>query len=470
MDIKEATKIFLIGIGGIGMSALARLFLAMGKQVSGSDLKHSDILENMRMLGVNVFIGHDPKNINPNYDLVVYSADITEQSEGYKELEQAQKLGLNIQSYAKVLGALMQGKYGIGVTGTNGKSTTTALLGLILDAAEFDPTVVAGTQISPANENEKFKANARLGSGKHVVVEADEYQRKMLETKPRMIVLTNIAEDHLDYYKDLEDIKNAFRDYVKSLPKDGILIFNADDHNTVDIVHHANCHKFSFGIHHYADLQAMNIKVENGKQTFDMHYDDEKIGTFELHVPAKYNVSNALGASLAAIKLGVKTEIIEKVLREFAGTWRRFETIGKLGSAAIISDYGHHPAGVLGTIEAAKEFYPGKKILIVFQPHHRNRTKRLFGEFVEALTRADDLIIPEIFEVAGREHGEDISSRDLVNELKKLGTNAEYANDLAHAEGMVRNKLKDFDVVIFMGAGDVDLLARKLVHYNTAPY
>lgn len=439
-------------------------------------LRHSDILENVRMLGAEILIGHKAENINKDFDLVVYSADITEQSEGYIELSQAQKLSLNVQPYARVLGDLMNDKYGIGVTGTNGKSTTTALLGLILDRAKMDPTVVVGTKISPANETEKFKANARLGSGKHVVVEADEYQRKMQATRPKMIVITNIAEDHLDYYKDLADIKQAFSEYVKALPSDGMLIFNADDHNTVDVVHHAQCHKFSFGIHHYADLQAMNIKVQDEKQAFDIHFDDEKIGTFEMHVPGLFNIQNALGASLAAIKLGVKPEVIKKVLKDFAGTWRRFEKVGKLGNATVISDYGHHPAGVSATIEAAKEFFPGpagaggagKKIFVVFQPHHRNRTKKLFGEFVEALSHADNLIIPEIFEVAGREHGEDISSQDLVRELVKLGVKAEYAKDLAQTEDMVKAKAKDFDLIIMMGAGDIDLLARKLVSSNRA--
>lgn len=444
------------------MSALARLFLAMGKKVSGSDLRDSDILESVRTLGAKVFVGHDPQNISAEHDLVVYSADITEQSEGFKELAKAQELGLDVQTYAKVLGDLMEGKYGIGVTGTNGKSTTTTLLGLILDAADMDPTVVLGTKLAPVNETQKFKANARLGNGKHVVVEADEYQRKMLETKPQMIVVTNIAEDHLDYYRDLHDIKHAFIEYAKSLPKDGILIFNADDHNTTDIVHHADCHKFSFGIHHYADLQAMNIKKEPGKQIFDLHLNDELIGQFQLKVPGTFNISNSLGAALAAIKLGVKLEVIKKVLAEFAGTWRRFEKIGELEGTTVISDYGHHPAGVAATVDAAKEFYPGKKILLVFQPHHRNRTKRLFGEFVEALSHADDLIIPEIFEVAGREHGEDISSKDLVAELKKLKVNADYAKDLNETKQMIRARIKDFDIVIMMGAGDIDQLARRL--------
>src|SRR3989344_2088120 len=320
-----ANKIYLIGIGGIGMSALARLYLASGKQVSGCDLKASEITDELAKLGLQIFIGSN--RIVGNPDLVIYSSAVPE--------SELNDIKLPKMSQGEAIGQAMEGKYGIGVTGTNGKSTTAALLGLILDRAGVDPTVVIGTKLSVVNETGKFKANARLGSGEYVVAEADEYQRKMLATKPKMIVLTNVAEDHLDCYKDLQDIKNAFIEYIKSLPSDGIVVFIADDHNTVDVIHHCRCHKFSFGIHHYADLQALNLKTENGRQTFDVHYDDEKIAIFEI-------------------------QVIQRVLADFAGTWRRFEPVGKLGSAMVISDYGHPPAAVLGTLEAAKEFYPGE--------------------------------------------------------------------------------------------------------------
>lgn len=456
-------KIYLIGIGGIGMSGLARIYKISGHDVSGSDLLESQTTQELKKFGIKVFLGHSAQQLlGESPDAVVYSADITEQSPGFLELEAGRKQDITVWSYAEALGKLMgERKHGIAVTGTNGKSTTTAMLGLILDAAKFDPMVLVGTKISPKNENEFFRANARYGLG-HCVMEADEYQRKMLSLKPNMIVLTNVAEDHLDYYKDLADIKSAFIDFVRALPKDGVLIFNADDHNTVEVAHHAACHKFSFGIHHYADLQALNIKLQAGRQVFDLHLNDQLVGTFELGVPGRFNILNALGASLAAIKLDVSPETIKQVLGEFAGTWRRFEKVGELGGKTIISDYGHHPAAIAATLEAVEEFYLGKTILLVFQPHHRNRTKKLFGEFVEALAKASDLIIPEIFEVAGREHGENISSNDLVLELNKLGAPARYAKDLEQTEQMVRERVKDFDIVILMGAGDIDVLARKL--------
>lgn len=455
MTIKESNKIYCLGIGGIGVSGLARLFLSMGKQVSGSDLKQSEITDALTKIGIKITIGSNEVLGKP--DFVVYSPAVP-----VKDLKSISATKL---SQAEALGELMNGKYGIGITGTNGKSTTSAILGLILEKAELDPTILFGAQLSPQNESEKFRSNARLGNGKHFVAESDEYQRKMLKNKPKMIIITNIAEDHLDYYKDLNDIKSAFLQYVQSLPKDGILIYNADDHNTVEVCQQAKCHKFTFGIRHYADLQAINVALrgDGGGVSFDLHYDDELIGKFELQVPGLFNVSNALGAALAAIKLEVSKDIIQKSLTEYSGLWRRFEKVGELQGKTIISDYAHHPDGLVATIGAAKEFYPGKKILFVFQPHQRNRTEKLFSEFVTALVTVDNLIIAEIFDVAGREHGEQISSKQLVEELNKEGDKAVFAKDLEETEKLIREKIKDFDVALLMGAGDIDNLARKLV-------
>ncbi len=455
MKIKQANNIFLLGIGGIGVSGLARIFLAMGKKVSGSDIKESNITKQLKNLGVTITIGPNPSNIEPKPDLIVYSQDVP--------LTDVNKLQGEKLTQAQAVGEIMEDKYGIGVTGTNGKSTTTALLGLILDRANLDPTVLIGSLLAEKNEVEKFKANARFGNGKYFVTESDEYHRKMLDNKPQMIVITNIAEDHMDYYKDLSDIKSAFADYVKSLPKDGILVYNADDHNATEVGKHTTEHKYTFGIHHYADLQALNVRVENGKQVFDLHLNDQMIGSITLGVPGLFNVSNALGAALAAIKLGVNFEVIKNTLEGFVGIWRRFEVVGKLNNKPIISDYAHHPAAITGTLEATKQMFPGKKVLIVFQPHHRNRTKALFGEFVESLVVADEIILPEIFDVAGREHGENISSKMIADELNSKGAKATFADDLDQTEKLIREKVNDFDAVLLMGAGDIDLLARKLV-------
>jgi UDP-N-acetylmuramate--alanine ligase len=456
MDIKQQiNNIYCLGIGGIGVSGIARLFLAMGKSVSGSDLKESIITKDLEKIGAKISIGPNPTTLPEETDLLVYSQDVPEE-------EIAKLPGLKL-SQAQAIGMLMEGTVGVGVTGTNGKSTTSALLGLMLDLSELEPTILIGSLLSPDNETDKFKANARLGDGGFFVVESDEYHRKMLENKPAVIVLTNIAEDHLDYYKDLADIKSAFKEYVDSLPEKGILIYNADDHNATEVGKTWKGRKFTFGIHHYADLQAINIKLENGVQIFDLHLNDEMIGQCKLPVPGIFNISNALAASLAALKLGVPYGIVKATLEGFVGLWRRFEKVGELNGKPVISDYAHHPDAVRVTMEAAKQFYPGKKILVVFQPHHRNRTKALFSQFVDSLVTADELILPEIFDVAGREHGEQISSKNLADDLNKNGAKAIFTKDLDEAGELIKQKTKDFDVILMMGAGDIDLLARKLV-------
>lgn len=465
IDLNKISKIYIVGIGGIGTSAVARFFSKLGKVVSGSDRIESSNTQDLEKLGIKVNIGHSDNYIDNSIDLLIYTEDITHDSQGYIEIEKAKKLQILILSYAQALGMLMDGHYGIGVTGTNGKSTTAAILGLILDHAGLDPSVIIGSKLSKINETENFHANARFGLGKYFVCEADEYHRHMMDGKPQMIVLTNVAEDHLDYYKDLTDIKNAFSDYIGALPNDGVVIYNADDHNAVEVARNAHCHKLTFGIHHYGDVQALNLEVKDQKQHFDVHFKDELLFRCAVNIFGKYNISNILGAITATIKLGVDPEIIKQTIQEFSGIWRRFEKVGEINGKIIYSDYGHHPAAIAGVLEAIKDFYVGKKVLLVFQPHHHNRTKKLFGEFVESLIPSQYTIVVEIFDVTGREKtiDQDISSQDLVTEVKKLGGFAEYAKDLSATKDRVLEIIKDFDAVVFMGAGDIDNLAREIV-------
>jgi UDP-N-acetylmuramate--alanine ligase len=465
IDLNKISRIHIVGIGGIGTSAIARFFSKLGKVVSGSDRIESSNTQDLENFGVKVNIGHSDNYLDNSIDLLVYTEDITPDSQGYIEIEKAKKLQIPILSYAQALGCLMDGHYGIGITGTNGKSTTAAILGLILDHAGLDPAVIIGSKLSEINETENFHANARFGLGKYFVCEADEYHRHMMDGKPQMIVLTNIAEDHLDYYKDLSDIKAAFSDYIASLPTDGVVIYNADDHNAVEVARNAHCHKITFGIHHYADIQAVNLQVKDQKQHFDVHFKDELLFSCAVNIPGSYNISNILGAVASALRLEVKPEIIKQTLEKFVGIWRRFERVGEVGGKPVYSDYGHHPAAITGVLSAVKDFYPDKKVLLVFQPHHHNRTKRLFGEFAEALIVSANTIVPEIFDVAGRENQNDqnISSLDLVTEIKKLGGTAEYVKDLDTAKVRVLEIIQDYDAVIFMGAGDIDNLARSII-------
>jgi UDP-N-acetylmuramate--alanine ligase len=462
----EHKSIHFIGAGGSGVSALARLSKLLGKNVSGSDMRESPATESLRALGCIVAIGHSADNVPASADLVVHTEDVNDSSAGYVELAAAKSRGIRTMKYSEALGLLMQDYYGIGVSGTNGKSTTTALLGLIMEKAGTDPMVVIGSRLAPANESEAFRANARFGKGKHFVYEADEYHRHMLDSKPRAAVITNIEADHLDYYRDLQDIKAAFADFVRRIPADGLVVYNSDDENAREVcLAHGSGRKVSFAMHEgKADYSAISIQTAGRRQAFNVLARGADLGRFELAIPGDYNVMNALGAIAAALELGVEPEAVKQAVGTFAGIWRRFEAVGTFRGKPVISDYAHHPTAVTGLLQAAKQFYPDRKILFVFQPHQKNRTKLLMDDFVKALLPADELILAEIFYVPGRERAEDqdASSRQIVATLGKLGKQAEFAADLAVAESLVKDKADKVDVILLAGAGTIDQLARKL--------
>lgn len=458
-------NIHFIGVGGIGVSALARLCKLSGANVSGSDIRQSPVTDNLEKLGCQIFIGHDAQNVADNTNLVVHTEDVNETSAGFVELKKAHDAGIETLKYSEALGDFMKGFQAIGVSGTNGKSTTTAILGLIMEAAETDPMVVLGSKLSVKNESDRFQANARFGNGKIFVYEADEYHRHMLDTKPFAAIITNIEEDHLDYYKNLDDIISAFTSYAASLPADGLLIYNLDDPNVAAVVTSAPCRTVSISMKDpHADYFVENVRTQGHSQLFNVMKAGQVIGEFKLNIPGEYNVMNALAAIAMALELEVEPEVAQTALSNFAGIWRRFEVVGKFGNADVVSDYAHHPTAITGLIAAAKQFYPEEKILLVFQPHQKNRTKMLFNDFVKSLRGVDRVILPEIYFVPGREKEEDsdISSLQLAEAVSKLGQPCDFTADLEQAEKKVREIGSDFDLIICAGAGTIDSLARKL--------
>jgi UDP-N-acetylmuramate--alanine ligase len=466
--MEQYQSIHFIGIGGIGVSALARLCLKMGKKVSGSDMRESAVTAGLEELGVEIFIGHVRENVVNGVDLVVHTEDVNESSAGFVELSEAQSRSIKTLKYSQALGLMMRGKKGLAVSGTNGKSTTSAILGLIMEASGVDPMVVIGSNLSPKNESENFKGNARFGQGEYFVYEADEYHRHMLDTKPHAVIVTNIEADHLDYYKDLDDIKGAFKEFILSVPANGLVVFNADDPNTVEVcAHTGGAKKITFTMRGescgYYCLK--DVSVDNQQQEFTLLARGKDMGRFVLKQPGQYNLMNALAALAMALELGVAVDIARDALANFAGIWRRFETVGTVQGKPVISDYAHHPTAVSGLIEAAKSFYPDKKILLVYQPHQKHRTRIMFNEFVEALGAADAIILPEIYFVPGREQtpNDPISSKDLVEALRQKHVESEFAPTINAAEELIRRQLDSIDVIICAGAGTIDQLARKLV-------
>ncbi|MBI5766108.1 UDP-N-acetylmuramate--L-alanine ligase [Candidatus Falkowbacteria bacterium] len=448
VDLNKINKVFFIGIGGIGISAAARILNQQEKIVMGSDAAASEITQQLEQEGIKVIVPQSVDNIKPGIDLVVYTVAVTEDN---PERQRAKELNTPQITYPQLLGILMRNKYAIGVSGTNGKTTTSAMLGLIFMEAGLDPTIVIG------GKTDCFGGNSRLGQGDYFIFESDEYRRAFANYNPKMAVVTYIEADHLDYYKDLNDIKSAFSDYLKRVPADGFIFINSDDQESAEVIKKCPAKIITFGLDRPADIGAKNIRVENRRQFFNVYYQGKNLGEIVLSVPAKYNIYNALAAMGPALTLGVDFKIIQKTLKEFQGTWRRFEKLGKLGATEFIADYAHTPDAVEKTIAALKEFYPGKKMLVIFQPHQYNRTKNFFKEFAASFKGADQVIILDIFFVKGRENPADfdVSAEKLAVAIKKNGVDARYGDEMTLNELSGLVNFSDFDLVLIMGAGDI---------------
>ncbi len=456
IDLQKIKKVHCIGIGGIGLSAATRLLLAQGVVVTGSDDRESEVTRKLQELGVPIVFGEHPEALDQSVDLVVFSVAVPET---HPERQRAKDLGMQTATYPQLLGVLLEGKYGVGVSGTNGKTTTTAMLGLIVLRAEFDPTIVVGSNLN------YLDGNARVGKSQYFVFESDEYQRAFENYHPKMAVLTYITADHLDCYKDIEDIKQTFKKYVSKITQDGVVVINADDENSVEASSEITARRVTYAIDHDADVCARNIIIKDGQQKFEVTYHGQEVGAITLHLPARYNVYNALAAIAAALELGIDFSVIATALAEYTGSWRRFEILGRVGKTVVIADYAHTPDAVSATITAAKEFYPGKKILSVFQPHHYHRTESLFDEFTHAFTDTDLAIISDIYQVTGRENVEQqtITSEKLAQAAQARDAHVEYGGTLTQTEVRVRELLPEYDVVLCMGAGDVYDLAKNLI-------
>ncbi|MFH1030761.1 MAG: UDP-N-acetylmuramate--L-alanine ligase [bacterium] len=497
-NLSKIKKVHCIGIGGIAVSADAKFLIGIGKTVTGSDAFDSEIVREVKKKGAIVYIGHNASNIDKYADLVIYSPAVPFEN---VERAKARKLGIREMSHTEFLGYLSRQMKTVAISGTNGKSTTTAMLGLIFEKAGVDPTVIVGSKVPGFEDgnlklSSKFKVqSSKLNKDDIFVVEGCEYKAGMLELNPEIIVLTNIEEDHLDYYKNLKDIKRVFRKYVKKVERGGAVIYNLDDRNSVSILRQFRGKKIWYGVEKElriknqelsnkklgAELRSKNyelrkrivardLHIKNQKQIFTIFRDNEKLGEIRLQVPGMFNVYNALAAATAAFELGVEFKIIKKALEEFKGIWRRFEIVGDYNGAVIISDYAHHPTAIRGTIQAAREVYPKRRIIAVFQPHSHNRTRKLFTEFVESFHDADLVILSEVYDVEGRESLNDrVSSLKLAEAIKERKNNCRreatrclyrsgevwYAKNLEKTGQILRKNIRRNDVVLLMGAGDI---------------
>jgi len=436
-------KIHLIGIGGIGVSALAQYYLSKGHQVSGSDLVASEITDFLKQpgngkAGMKITIGNFAKNIERDYDLVVHSPAIKPNNPEYKA---AKKLGIKTQSYPEALGDLTKEYYTIAVAGAHGKSTTTAMVGLVLAEAGLDPTVIVGTKVK-----EFGGSNFREGKSKLLVIEACEYDSSFLHYSPKITVVTNVDKEHLDFFKTFNKVKTAFAKFIKRLPADGFLVFNDDDNQLPRIENPV--------------FKSLGYSLKQK--------DAPKIKKL-LVVPGEHNVSNALAVLQVARILEIPDNITFKALSQFTGTWRRFEErdlkikncLPGQGKLKIISDYAHHPTEISATLTAAREKYPKNKIWCIFQPHQHQRTYYLFNDFVKIFRKVpiDQIIITDIYDVAGRETkatSKEVSSEKLVKKINKK--NVSYL-PMRKLEEYIKLNIKNGVVLIIMGAGDIYRLA-----------
>jgi len=429
------------------MSALAQLLLSDGKHLSGSDLSSSEVTASLQRKGIHVELDQSGAAVPDRCDLLIYSDALPE---SHPERVVAQQRGITTLSYFEAVGQYMLDfEYAIAISGTHGKSTTTAMIANILIQAGLDPTVIVGSIVK------EFGSNARAGGKKYIVVEACEHKAHMLNLHPQCIVLTNIEADHLDHYRDLDHIVATFQKYINLLPTDGLLIKNSDDSESQDL--NSDSPVVTYGLVEPSDLMATDIHVSKLGQTFVADGT-----TFTIKKPGKFNVYNALAAISAARHLGVGDTDIDKALKSFQGIWRRFEVMGQYRGATVISDYAHHPTAIQSTVRAAKEFYPDHRVVVVFQPHQRSRTAKLFDEFVKSFHEADFSIIQEIYDVAGREEGESISSTQLVSAIETAGRYAIFSEDVAATRQEIDETIEPGDVLLIMGAGDIYKLAEEL--------
>lgn len=446
IDFKKPIHIHFIGIGGISMSGLAEILLKEGFQVSGSDSKESPLTKKLESEGAHICYGQRAENISDDIDCVVYTAAI---SRSNPELIEAVARKIPMLTRAELLGQLMTNyDTPIAVSGTHGKTTTTSMISHILLEGELDPTISVGGILKAIG------GNIRVGNSGTFITEACEYTNSFLHFFPKISVILNIEEDHLDFFKDLEDIRHSFHQFAELLPSDGTLVINGDIDNYPEIYRGLECHVVTYGSSEDFDYSATDISYdENGHVSFELLKYGERAGRITLSVTGDHNVSNALASIAVGELLRLPMDVIFRGLLSFTGTDRRFEYKGTFNGVTVVDDYAHHPTEIAATLKAAQH-YPHNSVWCVFQPHTYTRTKAFFHEFAEALSHADHLVLADIY--AARETDTlGISSADLAKEAAKLGTDTHYFGSFGEIEEFLKKNCVPGDLLITMGAGDI---------------
>ncbi|MGL4730653.1 MAG: UDP-N-acetylmuramate--L-alanine ligase [Clostridium sp.] len=436
-------KIHFIGIGGVSMSGLAEILLKNGYNVSGSDRSESFVTENLKKKGATIFIGHNSENLN-GVDLVVYTAAIAEDN---PEIVRAKKDGIQMLNRAEFLGAIMKGhKYGVAISGTHGKTTTTSMMTHIALEENVDPTILVGGKL------DVIDGNVRVGDSEYFITEACEYKESFLKFYPYIGVILNVEADHLDYYKDLEHVKEAFEKFVDIVPNDGYVVANADDKNSMDVIKDAKCNVMTFGIEN-GEYKAKNLSYNAlGCGIFDFYKGEEKLFTVELNVPGKHNVLNAMAVICSSLALNISHKSIVEGLFNFRGTHRRFEFKGCKDGVNVVDDYAHHPTEIKALLQAVKN-YPHKNAFVIFQPHTYTRTITLFDDFVSCFDGVKNLILADIYAAREKDTGV-VSSEKLGDAIRQRGVNAMNIHNFEDAVNYLKENAKEGDLILTVGAGE----------------
>jgi len=439
-------KVHFVGIGGTGMCGLAEILLTLGYEVSGCDLAtETAAVERLVRLGARVFEGHDPEHL-PGHDLLVISSAVSEDN---AEVRAARVLGIPVLKRGQMLAEIMRLKYGVAIAGAHGKTTTTSLVGHLLSEAGLDPTVVVGGRVR------SLAANARLGSGDVFVAEADESDGSFLEILPTLAVVTNIDREHLDHYHNLDEIRRAFLRFARSVPFYGVVVACGDDANIRGLLPQINRPVVTYGTGADCRIRAQRIRHEGRCSHFQVIAGSRDLGEFEVSLPGRHNVLNALAAIGVALFLGVRPEQIREALQTFAGVARRFEVRGEVGEVIHLDDYGHHPTEIRAVLEAARDVFGSRRIVVLFQPHRYSRTAALHAEFGPAFKDADLVVLTDIY-AAGEPPVVGLSGEVLCSPIETQSrVKVIYAPGEAEVLSVLPGLLRPGDILTTLGAGPV---------------
>jgi len=441
---RKVTTIHFVGIGGIGMSGIAEVLLNLDYHITGSDVAETDITRRLTSLGARIFKGHEASNL-AYADVVVTSTAVKADN---PEVLEAHRLGIPVIPRAEMLAELLKMKFSIAVSGSHGKTTTTSMISTVLASGGLDPTMVIGGKLG------SIGSNAKIGDGEIIVAEADESDGSFLKLNPCVAVITNIDREHLDYYRDINEIKAAFLKFANIVPFYGSTVVCADDPHVREIMPGITRRVITYGIDSPADYQAADITFRGASSTFSVSYRGEPLGSVSLNVPGLFNVYNALATIGVAREIDMDMATIRDGLKAYAGVHRRLELKGEAGGVAVVDDYGHHPTEIRATLAAARHVWQGRMI-VVFQPHRYTRTKALYEEFLKAFDGADMLIVTDIY-AASEEPIPGVSAADLCRGIRAQGhRDVTYISNFDDIVTYLQSKAKASDVIITQGAGSV---------------